>query len=59
MIVSEPNENRLAMAAGFGADHMVNPMKEDLDALIMEVTKGEGVNVVFEAAGIPLFWNTP
>ena len=41
------------MAAGFGADHMVNPMKEDLDALIMEVTKGEGVNVVFEAAGIP------
>ena len=25
----------------------------DLDALIMEVTKGEGVNVVFEAAGIP------
>ena len=53
VIVSEPNENRLAMAAGFGADHMVNPMKEDLDALIMEVTKGEGVNVVFEAAGIP------
>lgn len=53
VIVSEPNENRLAMAAQFGADYMVNPLKEDLDALIAKVTDGEGVNVVFEAAGIP------
>lgn len=52
VIVSEPNENRLAMAAQFGADYMVNPLKEDLDALIAKVTDGEGVNVVFEAAGI-------
>ena len=53
VIVSEPNENRLAMSARFGADYMVNPVKEDLDALIMDVTGGEGVNVIFEAAGIP------
>lgn len=53
VIVSEPNERRLAMAKQFGADYMLNPVKEDLDALIMDVTGGEGVNVVFEAAGIP------
>lgn len=53
VIVSEPNERRLAMAKQFGADYMINPVKEDLDALIMDVTGGEGVNVVFEAAGIP------
>lgn len=53
VIVSEPNERRLAMAKQFGADYMINPVKEDLDALIMDVTEGEGVNVVFEAAGIP------
>lgn len=53
VIVSEPNERRLAMAKQFGADYMINPVKEDLDALIMDVTGGEGANVVFEAAGIP------
>lgn len=53
VIVSDPNERRLAMAKQFGADYMINPVKEDLDALIMDVTGGEGVNVVFEAAGIP------
>ncbi|MDD3368881.1 MAG: zinc-binding alcohol dehydrogenase family protein [Lachnospiraceae bacterium] len=53
VIVSEPNESRLKMAKDFGADYMVNPMKEDLDQVIFEITNGEGVNVVFEAAGIP------
>lgn len=53
VVVSEPNENRLVMAARFGADYTVNPVRENLDALIMEVTKGDGVNVVFEAAGVP------
>ena len=53
VIVSEPNERRLKMAPDFGADYMINPMKEDLDAVIMEITGGEGVNVIFEAAGIP------
>jgi L-gulonate 5-dehydrogenase len=53
VIVSEPNENRLAMAKAFGADYLINPMKEDLDALIGRLTGGEGVNVIFEAAGVP------
>lgn len=53
VIVSEPNESRLAMAKNFGADYGVNPRKEDLDEFIGKLTQGEGVNVVFEAAGIP------
>ena len=39
------------MSAQFGADYMVNP--KDLDALIMDVTGGEGVNVILESSGNP------
>ncbi len=53
VIVSEPNEKRLAIAKDFGADHLVNPMKDDLDNFVAKLTGGEGVNVVFEAAGVP------
>lgn len=53
VMVSEPNEKRLAMAKEFGADYTVNPDKENLEAVVMELTSGEGVNVIFEAAGIP------
>ena len=53
VIVSEPIENRLSLAEDFGADYLVNPEKDDLHGLIDRITHGEGVNVVFEAAGIP------
>lgn len=53
VIVSEPNESRLAMAKDFGADYMINPVKEDLVSFIDELTSHEGVNVVIEAAGVP------
>ncbi len=53
VIVSEPNEKRLAWAVKFGADWSVNPGKQDLHSFINELTGGEGVNVVFEAAGVP------
>ena len=53
MIVSEPNEKRLVMAKEFGADYTVNPNRENLETVVMELTSGEGVNVIFEAAGIP------
>lgn len=32
---------------------ITNPDKENLEAVVMELTSGEGVNVIFEAAGIP------
>ena len=53
MIVSEINESRLELAKFFGAEYTINPQKEDLKERIMELTKGEGVNVVFETSGVP------
>ena len=53
VIISEPNEKRLEMAKAFGLDYPVNPMKQDLDQLISDLTEGEGVNVIFDAAGVP------
>lgn len=53
VIVSEPNESRLAMAKDFGADYAVNPLKTDLDQFINQITGGEGVNVIFDASGVP------
>lgn len=53
VIVSEPAEKRLALAKEFGADYSINPIKDNLHALIKKISDGEGVNVVFEAAGIP------
>lgn len=52
VIISEPNEKRLEMAKAFGLDYPVNPMKQDLDQLISDLTE-EGVNVIFDAAGVP------
>ncbi|RGX53615.1 MULTISPECIES: zinc-dependent alcohol dehydrogenase [Anaerotruncus] len=53
VIVSEVNEKRLGMAPCFGAKYTVNPMKEDLGARVMEISGGEGANVIFEASGVP------
>lgn len=53
VIISEPNEKRLEVAKKFGIEYMINPMKQDLDEFISKLTDGEGVNVIFDAAGIP------
>lgn len=51
VIVSEPREERLEQARQFGADYYVNPGKQDLKTLVMEVTGGIGANVIMIAAG--------
>ena len=53
VIISEPNEKRLKLAQEFGIDYIINPLEEDITKSVMNITKDEGVNVVFEAAGIP------
>ena len=53
VIISEPNGGRRALAERFGIDYVVDPMNEDLDAFIARLTDGEGVNVIFDAAGVP------
>ncbi len=53
VIISEPNDYRLGLAKEIGIDYTVNPNDTDLAAFIDDMTDGEGVNVVFETAGVP------
>ena len=45
--------NRLALAKKLGADLAINFDEEDAASVIMDNTNGQGVDVVFEAAGHP------
>lgn len=53
VIVSEINEARLEIAKKFGARYTINPQKQDLREAVMDLTKGKGVNIVFETSGVP------
>jgi alcohol dehydrogenase len=46
-------DTRLEKALDFGADSTINNGREDVVALIMELTKGLGVDVAIEAVGVP------
>lgn len=50
VVISEVNENRLAIAEKLGFD-TVNPAKVDLKAAITDRTGGKGADVVFEVSG--------
>ncbi|MDJ0612800.1 MAG: alcohol dehydrogenase catalytic domain-containing protein [Rhizobiaceae bacterium] len=50
VIISEVNENRIAIAKKLGFD-TVNPVDEDLAAAINEKTGDKGADVVFEVSG--------
>lgn len=51
VIVAEPDSERRALAAAHGA-FVVDPLNEDLAAVVQERTNGAGADVVFEVAGI-------
>ncbi|KZX53487.1 alcohol dehydrogenase [Halioglobus sp. HI00S01] len=51
IIASDPVAERRALAADFGATHVIDPQAEDLAALVHALTGGIGVDYVFEAAG--------
>lgn len=53
VITSEVQNHRLELAKEFGAKHTINPKKENLKDRIFEITDGLGVNIIFEAAGVP------
>lgn len=50
VIVSEPVEARANAARKLGADVVLNPTKDDVPARIVELTDGNGPEVVFECA---------
>lgn len=52
VIVSEPNAERRAAIKAVGAEHVVDPTSEDLEAVVRELTGGDGVDSVLDAAGV-------
>ena len=51
VIVADRSPSRLAASAGFGADTMVDARTADLTEAVMDLTSGEGADVVVEAVG--------
>ncbi len=50
VLVSEPAENRRLQAKKLGADQVIDPLTEDLEAAVKELTGGRGADVVIVAA---------
>ncbi|GAX61331.1 threonine dehydrogenase and related Zn-dependent dehydrogenases [Candidatus Scalindua japonica] len=51
IIVSDPNNYRLAISKKMGAHMALNPQKKDITPLILEATNNNGVDVVLEFSG--------
>jgi threonine dehydrogenase-like Zn-dependent dehydrogenase len=51
VIAIDPLEERLKLAEGFGADHVLNPRKMDIVDSIFKLTDGIGVNCAVEDSG--------
>lgn len=58
IIAIDVKEEKLAEARGLGATHTVNSTTEDVRQRVLEITGGRGVEVSFEALGIPATWKT-
>lgn len=52
VIVSEPMPDRLAQVNQLGADRVVNPMEENLQAVVDEESDGRGADIVIIAAPV-------
>ncbi len=48
-IISDLQDNRLALAKELGADHILNPLKDDIKESIFRITESMGANVVIDA----------
>jgi threonine 3-dehydrogenase len=51
IIVSDPNNYRLAISKKMGAHMALNPGKKDITSLILDATNNNGVDVVLEFSG--------
>jgi len=51
IIVSGHRQRRLELAKALGAHRVVRPPDEDLEAVVMEETRGSGADIVIEAVG--------
>ena len=53
VILSEPSEERARFAKKMGADHIINPLKEDFAEKVLSYTNGMGADLYLEATGLP------
>jgi threonine 3-dehydrogenase len=51
LIVTGKHKLRMDLCTHYGADHMIDVTKTDAREAIMDITKGEGVDVVLEMSG--------
>jgi len=54
VVVFDPLPERRELALRLGADAVVDPVAEDMDARALELTEGQGFDRVFETAGSPV-----
>lgn len=52
VLVSEPAANRRQQAAVLGADRVIDPIHEDLAAIVNEASSGRGADVIITAAPV-------
>jgi threonine dehydrogenase-like Zn-dependent dehydrogenase len=52
IIVSEVSRRRQEFAKKFGADYVLDPTRDDIVKRCKELCEGQGVNVVFDCAGV-------
>lgn len=52
IIVSEVAPKRREFAKEFGAHYVIDPIRDDVVAKVLEICDGRGVNVAFDAAGV-------
>ncbi|RTE80797.1 hypothetical protein BHE90_004689 [Fusarium euwallaceae] len=53
IIVSEVAAARQDFARQFGATRVIDPTKNDVTKVVLELTNGKGADVVFDCAGVP------
>lgn len=52
LIIMEVNEWRLQKSEELGADHVINPSKEDYKKEIMNITNNNGADIIIDAVGM-------
>jgi threonine dehydrogenase-like Zn-dependent dehydrogenase len=53
VLAADIDDNKIQLAARFGAQHTINSIQQDVQAEVARLTHGEGVNVAIEAVGLP------
>lgn len=58
VIAIDVDDDKLAPMPGYGATAVVNSVTHDAREEVLKLTSGKGVDVAFEALGIPATWTT-